>query len=144
MSDMADDKPGTTWKVQALFPLLAAFVTAVGFTAGTLVTDHVSRKSDEHENRMNRLYDSYENYMVSINELMIATITYSEDNTEENKGVLDRAYIANSKANTILQIRGANKTILQEMDTLESLSAPRRRVTPVEEGSTQTVVSLIW
>ena len=24
------------------------------------------------------------------------------------------------------------------------LSAPRRRVTPVEEGSTQTVVGLIW
>ena len=26
----------------------------------------------------------------------------------------------------------------------EDLSAPRRRVTPVEEGSTQTVVGLIW
>ena len=29
-------------------------------------------------------------------------------------------------------------------DTPEYLGVPRRRVTPVEEGSTQTVVGLIW
>ena len=29
-------------------------------------------------------------------------------------------------------------------ESLGNLSAPRRRVTPVEEGSTQTVVGLIW
>ena len=39
---------------------------------------------------------------------------------------------------------GPNGMDLDAANNLLYLSAPRRRVTPVEEGSTQTVVGLIW
>ena len=61
--------------------------------------------------------------------------------TERQDGVLSARWADRIDGSNAAEFEEAIRTAIEEPGLL---SAPRRRVTPVEEGSTQTVVGLIW
>ena len=61
--------------------------------------------------------------------------------TERQDGVLSAQVGGRIDGSNAGEFEEAIRTAIEEP---AFLSAPRRRVTPVEEGSTQTVVGLIW
>ena len=65
---------------------------------------------------------------------------------DATKGTVEAIKGISSTINEISEIASAIAAAVEEQGRGDPglLSAPRRRVTPVEEGSTQTVVGLIW
>ena len=61
--------------------------------------------------------------------------------TERQDGVLSAQVGGRIDGTNAAEFEEAIRTAIEEPAFLR---APRRRVTPVEEGSTQTVVGLIW
>ena len=61
--------------------------------------------------------------------------------TERQDGVLSAQVGGRIDGSNAAEFEEAIRTAIEEPGYL---SAPRQRVTPVEEGSTQTVVGLIW